>query len=366
MIVFKQNTFLRAKYLSTAVIVLVGISSGCNLSEENERVGGVSKTGSGQNPRPEDDQRVAKVIPYLCVLSVRKDAKIEYVAASAIDDARIVQSSRLLVDGKAVATGVENGIDWLGDYEPVETMPVPTVRMLAQGGGFASDVMEVKFKFTPPANPESLAGADFDVTVSPSEGAPRWIAGKPLRSKVHLALGQWQIASFRKSHSNGDRENVFLVLAKLAEFGAGTEAKSRSEIVHTLAPGIESKHWWGAKPELEGKIVLLDFWATWCGPCVTELPKVNKLFDDSRREGLVVIGIHHQKGEKESIHNFLAENPSPHAVCWDETGAISKGFGLKEGIPHYVLIDHDGVIRWEGRWLKDALPIVELLQKTRH
>lgn len=102
--------------------------------------------------------------------------------------------------------------------------------------------------------------------------------------------------------------------------------------------------------ELRGKIVLLDFWGAWCGPCRKKLPDTQKVYDKFKGQGLVVIGIHSSFGTEKTA-SFLAENNYTFPTGID-TGHIAKDYGVS-GWPTCFLIDKEGRLVWGPR---HALP----------
>jgi peroxiredoxin len=101
--------------------------------------------------------------------------------------------------------------------------------------------------------------------------------------------------------------------------------------------------------EFQGKVILLNFWATWCGPCRTEIPHLNELHRAYEKEGLVIVGISLDYGKPELVRDFLKRNHVDFAVLMgnDEiVGTYSRipGFGSMRGIPTTYLIDRRGRI----------------------
>ncbi|MHC4874873.1 MAG: TlpA family protein disulfide reductase [Planctomycetota bacterium] len=94
--------------------------------------------------------------------------------------------------------------------------------------------------------------------------------------------------------------------------------------------------------ELEGKIVVLDFWATWCGPCVRAMPEVIKVVDEFREKGVVLIAVNQEEQER-LIGAFLISNGLKVQVGLDRTAAIARQFGV-DTIPQTFVIDQQGLI----------------------
>jgi thiol-disulfide isomerase/thioredoxin len=95
--------------------------------------------------------------------------------------------------------------------------------------------------------------------------------------------------------------------------------------------------------KMKGKVVLIDFWATWCGPCVRELPTVKKAYADLHDQGFEIIGISLDNSEKK-LTDFVAKNDMPWVQFCDGKGwknTIAQEHGIKS-IPAMWLIDKEG------------------------
>jgi thiol-disulfide isomerase/thioredoxin len=99
--------------------------------------------------------------------------------------------------------------------------------------------------------------------------------------------------------------------------------------------------------DLEGKVVLIDFWATWCGPCRAALPHVQEIAKKFQGQPLVVLSVSVDKDEQ-TWRQFIAKNEMTWPQYYDGgfTGPIAKLFGV-QAIPHTFTVDADGVLQDE-------------------
>lgn len=108
--------------------------------------------------------------------------------------------------------------------------------------------------------------------------------------------------------------------------------------------------------DLEGKVVLVNFWATWCPPCRAEMPWFEQLYRERAKDGFVVVGASLDRGSRESVQQFLRERniTYPVAIVPD---ALSRQFGSSNGLPTSYLIDRNGHIRYSvmGLFAEPAL-----------
>ena len=99
--------------------------------------------------------------------------------------------------------------------------------------------------------------------------------------------------------------------------------------------------------DYQGKTVFLNFWATWCGPCRSEMPEIQQLYEDygSNEGDLIVLGVAApnvgQEGSEEDIAAFLEENGYTFPVVMDYFGAFSNQYGIR-AYPTTFMIDEDG------------------------
>ena len=120
--------------------------------------------------------------------------------------------------------------------------------------------------------------------------------------------------------------------------------------------------------DLKGKVVLVNFWATWCAPCIQEMPSMQKLRDKIGLAGFEVIAVNYQEGAPR-IHDFLKKRPLQLTILRDTDGAVRTGWGVKV-FPTSFVVGIDGRIQYsligDTDWSspKVVALIRELLPKT--
>jgi thiol-disulfide isomerase/thioredoxin len=95
---------------------------------------------------------------------------------------------------------------------------------------------------------------------------------------------------------------------------------------------------------LRGEVVVLNFWATWCGPCKLEMPSLQSLHEDRADDGVVVLGLATDVGSGTAVTDFVADRGITYPIG-RATRAHRSAFGGIVGIPTTYLIDRNGIVR---------------------
>lgn len=103
--------------------------------------------------------------------------------------------------------------------------------------------------------------------------------------------------------------------------------------------------------ELKGKVVYLDFWASWCGPCKQSFPFMNEMQAKYQAQGLEVVAVNLDR-QRSDADQFLAQVPAHFAVAFDTQGDSARRFAVK-GMPSTFLIGRDGKVLVAHRGFKD-------------
>jgi thiol-disulfide isomerase/thioredoxin len=138
--------------------------------------------------------------------------------------------------------------------------------------------------------------------------------------------------------------------------------------LHKMAPAFEVTAMDGSKFNLDamgGRVVLIDFWATWCGPCNRELPHMKQIAKEFAGQPLVILSVSWDQDEGK-WKDFIAKNEMTWLQYRDPDHKLSDQFGINS-IPHYFTIDSDGVLTAEmvGEGSNVEGKLKKLLAKAR-
>ena len=104
--------------------------------------------------------------------------------------------------------------------------------------------------------------------------------------------------------------------------------------------------------ELRGTVVLLNFWASWCGPCRTEMPLLDELYQEYRDYGFTILGVNLDEN-RDQANLLLDKIPVSFPVLFDPANSTSETYQV-DAMPTTVLIDRNGKVRYHHRGYKDG------------
>jgi peroxiredoxin len=153
-----------------------------------------------------------------------------------------------------------------------------------------------------------------------------------------------------------------LAMALLIAFAASAEAVT----IDAYAPDFTLKSLDGGNLRLEeyrGQVVLINFWASWCGPCRQEMPLLDRLHQRYEDAAFVVLGIN-VEGSEAPARSLLDKIPVTFPVLIDANQTVSAQYKL-EAMPTTVLVDRDGIVRYVHRGYKpgDEAKYIEIVKE---
>ncbi len=149
---------------------------------------------------------------------------------------------------------------------------------------------------------------------------------------------------------------VLLVLMIFLSIACAQKKPEQVESSGNPAPGFSLINLVGEEVTLtqfEGKVVMLNFWASWCGPCKAEIPDFIKMYNQHKKDGLEIVGITLSSGSTENIRQFVEKWGMNYTVLTGDEKVLqdlTQKYGGIRGVPTTFLIDRNGNIRqkWVG------------------
>jgi peroxiredoxin len=102
--------------------------------------------------------------------------------------------------------------------------------------------------------------------------------------------------------------------------------------------------------DLKGQVVMINFWASWCGPCRQEFPALDQIYAKYKPMGFTLVAIN-VESEKADAERFLEKTPASFPILFDPDNKVSGSYGVS-AMPTTVLVDRQGRVRWQHRAYK--------------
>ena len=97
--------------------------------------------------------------------------------------------------------------------------------------------------------------------------------------------------------------------------------------------------------QLRGQVVMINFWASWCGPCRQEFPALDQIYAKYKPMGFTLVGIN-VESEKSDAERFLGQQRVSFPILFDPDNKVSGSYGVR-AMPTTVLVDRQGRLRWQ-------------------
>jgi peroxiredoxin len=173
--------------------------------------------------------------------------------------------------------------------------------------------------------------------------------GKPAPEYVELAT----LVRYEQVKATSDSRQFAAAMAKLE---ADDNQRGQADFTLTDLQGTK----WTLK-DLRGKVVLVNFWATWCQPCRKEMPDLEALYREFKDQGLVILGISDEDASK--VRPFAAGHPTTYAILLDPGHKVNDFFQVS-GIPNSFVYDRSGKLIAEAFGLRTRKQFREMLAQA--
>jgi peroxiredoxin len=191
-------------------------------------------------------------------------------------------------------------------------------------------------------------GEGADKATSAPEAAPA-TQREPAAQYVELA----SLVRYEHVEASLDNEQYRAAMARL-------EADDRKrEHAEFALKDLTGKTW--TFSDLRGKVVLVNFWATWCPPCRKEMPDLEALYERFAPQGLVILGISDEEAAK--VEPFIRERKVTFPILLDPGRKVNEAF-IVEGIPKSFIYDRDGKLVAQSIDMRTKKQFLEMLAKA--
>jgi len=126
------------------------------------------------------------------------------------------------------------------------------------------------------------------------------------------------------------------------------------------APEISAQSWLNTQPltlaGLRGQVTVVEFWATWCGPCRTSIPHLNELHQRFSPQGVTIIGLTNEDPRQVDVEGFARELDMQYPVAMGSQSINDYGV---TGIPHAFVVNREGIVVWRGHPMAGLDQVIE-------
>jgi peroxiredoxin len=161
-----------------------------------------------------------------------------------------------------------------------------------------------------------------------------------------VVLAAWLLAQRLRDGDGTMTGSVSVATTRILETSAPASARVSAE-EGAVAPDFEALLLDGARVKLSdyrGRAVVLNFWATWCGSCLAEIPQLSRVQQERGQQGLVVIGVNVGESAARANRVFRDELGAGYASVTDRDRVLARAYHVR-GVPVTVFIDRAGVVR---------------------
>lgn len=169
----------------------------------------------------------------------------------------------------------------------------------------------------------------------------------PHYDSAFFNLGYTLLRQNEREESNAAFKEFIRAAAENPESGRGFPLSPKAHVAEFSI--VDSKGRRFSSESLRGRFVLLDFWATWCPPCIRAFPAIRQLSQFFPEDQFLLLSVNEDVDSQETWRQFSRANELDWIQVWDENSKLYHAFGLTSGtnlsLPRYVLIDADGFVR---------------------